>query len=143
MLEFRREGIYCPQGKFYIDPWLPVDNAIITHAHSDHARIGMKKYLCHPLTEPILRLRLGSDIKVQTLDYNQEILMNGVKVSLHPAGHIIGSAQVRMEYKGKITVASGDYKVQADGISTPFEPVRCHEFITESTFGLQFTIGFR
>ncbi|MFD1167091.1 ligase-associated DNA damage response exonuclease [Sphingobacterium daejeonense] len=136
MLEFRREGIYCPQGKFYIDPWLPVDNAIITHAHSDHARIGMKKYLCHPLTEPILRLRLGSDIKVQTLNYNQEILMNGVKVSLHPAGHIIGSAQVRMEYKGKITVASGDYKIQADGISTPFEPVRCHEFITESTFGL-------
>ena len=136
MLEFRREGIYCPQGKFYIDPWLPVDNAIITHAHSDHARIGMKKYLCHPLTEPILRLRLGSDIRVQTLDYNQEILMNGVKVSLHPAGHIIGSAQVRMEYKDKITVASGDYKIQADGISTPFEPVRCHEFITESTFGL-------
>ena len=136
MLEFRREGIYCPQGNFYIDPWLPVDYAIITHAHSDHARVGMKKYLCHKLTEPILRLRLGSDIQVQAIEYNQPITINNVKVSLHPAGHILGSAQVRMEYKGRIAVASGDYKIQDDGLCTPFEPVRCHEFISESTFGL-------
>src|SRR5690606_22874489 len=126
MLEFRKEGIFCPQGKFYIDPWLPVEFAIITHAHSDHARIGMKNYLCHPLTEPILRLRLGENIKVQTIEYNKEIIINSVKVSLHPAGHVIGSAQVRMEYKGKVTVVSGDYKIQYDGLTTSFEPVRCH-----------------
>lgn len=136
MLEFRREGIYCVPGQFYIDPWLPVDYAIITHAHSDHARVGMKKYLCHKFTEPILRLRLGTDIKVQTVNYNEILTINGVKVSLHPAGHIIGSAQVRMEYKGKVTVVSGDFKIQDDGLSTPFEPIRCHDFITESTFGL-------
>lgn len=136
MLEFRREGIYCAQGNFYIDPWLPVDYAIITHAHADHARIGMKRYLCHELTAPILKLRLGQDIKVQTLYYNQAIEINSVKVSLHPAGHLIGSAQVRLEFQGKVTVVSGDYKIQDDGLSTPFEPVRCHEFISESTFGL-------
>ena len=136
MLEFRREGIYCPQGNFYIDPWLPVDYAIITHAHADHARVGMKQYLCHELTAPILKLRLGQDIKVETLAYNQSLHINSVKVSLHPAGHLIGSAQVRLEFQGKVTVVSGDYKIQDDGLSTPFEPVRCHEFISESTFGL-------
>ncbi len=136
MLEFRREGIYCPQGNFYIDPWLPVDYAIITHAHADHARVGMKHYLCHELTAPILKLRLGQDIKVETLAYNQALHINSVKVSLHPAGHLIGSAQVRLEFQGKVTVVSGDYKIQDDGLSTPFEPVRCHEFISESTFGL-------
>lgn len=136
MLEFRKEGIYCPQGRFYIDPWLPVDYAIITHAHSDHARIGMKKYLCHKLTAPILKLRLGKDIKVQTLEYAETLIINSVKVSLFPAGHLIGSAQVRLEYQGKVTVVSGDYKIQDDGLSTPFEPVICHEFISESTFGL-------
>lgn len=136
MLEFRREGIYCPQGNFYIDPWLPVDYAIITHAHADHARVGMKQYLCHELTAPILKLRLGQDIKVETLAYNQSLHINSVKVSLHPAGHLIGSAQVRLEFQGKVTVVSGDYKIQDDGLSTPFEPVLCHEFISESTFGL-------
>lgn len=136
MLEFRKEGIYCPQGRFYIDPWLPVDYAIITHAHSDHARIGMKKYLCHKLTAPILKLRLGKDIKVQTLEYAETLIINSVKVSLFPAGHLIGSAQIRIEYQGKVTVVSGDYKIQDDGLSTPFEPVICHEFISESTFGL-------
>lgn len=136
MLEFRREGIYCPQGNFYIDPWLPVDYAIITHAHADHARVGMKRYLCHELTAPILKLRLGQDIKVETLAYNQALHINSVKVSLNPAGHLIGSAQVRLEFQGKVTVVSGDYKIQDDGLSTPFEPVRCHEFISESTFGL-------
>ncbi|WP_256962655.1 ligase-associated DNA damage response exonuclease [Sphingobacterium cellulitidis] len=136
MLVFRKEGIYCPQGRFYIDPWLPVDYAIITHAHSDHARIGMKKYLCHKLTAPILKLRLGKDIKVQTLEYAETLIINSVKVSLFPAGHLIGSAQVRLEYQGKVTVVSGDYKIQDDGLSTPFEPVICHEFISESTFGL-------
>ena len=136
MLEFRREGMYCPQGQFYIDPWLPVDYAVITHAHADHARKGMTSYLCHPLTAPVLKLRLGAEISIQTLPYDQVLMINGVKISFHPAGHIIGSAQVRMEYKGKIVVVSGDYKLQDDGLTTPFEPVRCHEFVTESTFGL-------
>ncbi|WP_447640996.1 MULTISPECIES: ligase-associated DNA damage response exonuclease [Chitinophagaceae] len=136
ILDFRPEGIYCPIGKFYIDPWKPVDLAVITHGHADHARWGMKKYLCHTFTAPILRSRIGQDIAVETLDYNQSLYINGVKLSLHPAGHIIGSCQIRLEYKGKIVVVSGDYKLQNDGITTPFEYVKCHEFITESTFGL-------
>jgi putative mRNA 3-end processing factor len=136
LLKFTESGIYCPQGQFYIDPWHKVDKAIITHAHADHARHGMQSYLCHFLTEPILKLRLGFNISVQTLEYNQPIYLNGVKVSLHPAGHIIGSAQIRVEYHGEVWVVSGDYKINEDGISTPFEPLKCHHFITESTFGL-------
>ena len=136
LLKFTSKGIYCPQGKFYIDPWRPVDLAVITHGHGDHARWGMRKYLCHHFTKPILKSRIGDDIEVQGLDYAEPVNINGVKVSLHPAGHIIGSAQIRMEYKGFVSVVSGDYKIQDDGISTPFEVVGCHEFVTESTFGL-------
>jgi len=136
MIEFRPEGIYCTPADVYIDPWLPVARALITHAHSDHARMGHGKYLCHVLSEQVLRLRLGQDIVVQTLEYSESIHINGVTISFHPAGHIIGSAQIRLEYKGEIWVVSGDYKVFADGVSTPFEPVKCHSFITESTFGL-------
>lgn len=136
MLKFTPKGIYCIPGNFYIDPWLPVDFAVITHGHADHARPGMKKYLCHHFTVPILKSRIGADIQVQGLGYNESLLINGVNLSLHPAGHIIGSAQVRLSYKGKIVVISGDYKLQYDGISTEFETVKCHEFITESTFGL-------
>lgn len=136
LLEFRNEGIYCPQADFYIDPWKPVNNAVITHAHSDHARSGMANYLCHSLTAPMLRHRLGKDIAIQTLDYAESILIHGVKLSLHPAGHIIGSAQVRVEYKGEVWVVSGDYKTQVDPFAASFEPVPCHTFITESTFGL-------
>lgn len=136
ILNFTDKGIYCIPGKFYIDPWKPVDYALITHGHADHARWGMKKYLCHNLTVPILHIRIGKDIQVQGIGYNESININGVKVSFHPAGHIIGSAQIRMEYKGKVVVVSGDYKLQNDGLSTVFEPVKCHEFVTESTFGL-------
>jgi putative mRNA 3-end processing factor len=136
MLKFTGNGIYCEPGDFYIDPWRPVDRAIITHGHADHAKYGMKSYLCHHYSVPILKSRLGTDINVQGVDYNDPLYINQVKVSLHPAGHILGSAQVRMEYQGRVTVISGDYKIQYDGLSTPFEPVRCHEFITESTFGL-------
>lgn len=96
----------------------------------------MKKYLCHHFTKPILLHRIGPDIEVQTVGYAEEIVINGVKVSMFPAGHIIGSAQIRMEYKGYVIVFSGDYKTDDDGLSTPFELVRCNEFITESTFGL-------
>ncbi len=136
MLEFTDKGIFCPRANVYIDPWKPVKSAIITHGHSDHARRGNGNYLCHEDTIPILRLRLGADISVQGLAYNQVISINGVKISLHPAGHIIGSAQVRLEYKGEIWVVSGDYKLMPDGLSVPFESVKCHHFITESTFGL-------
>lgn len=136
MLQFTNKGIYCIPGKFYIDPWQPVDYAVITHGHADHARPAMKRYLCHDYSVPVLKTRLGMDIAVQGLPYNETLMINQVKVSLHPAGHIIGSAQIRLEYKGKITVVSGDYKVQDDGLSAAFEVVKCHEFMTESTFGL-------
>ncbi len=136
MLKFTPKGIYCVPGKFYIDPWRPVDYALITHGHADHARWGMKKYLCHHFTVPILKSRIGKDIKVQGIEYNENLVINDVKVSFHPAGHIIGSAQIRLEHKGRIVVISGDYKVQDDELTTPFEVVKCHEFITESTFGL-------
>lgn len=123
-------------GDFYIDPWRPVDRAIITHAHSDHARYGMKHYLAHPTTAIVMKHRLGKDILVQEQSYNEPLYMNGVKVSLHPAGHIPGSSQIRVEYNGEVWVAAGDYKTQMDGISEPFDPIFCHTFITESTFGL-------
>lgn len=136
LIRFTKKGIYCEQGGFYIDPWRPVDKAVITHAHADHSRYGMKHYLAHTLSAPVMKHRLGNTIDVQTASYGEVIHMNGVKVSLHPAGHIIGSAQVRVEYKGEVWVISGDYKLENDGVCTPFEPVKCEHFLTESTFGL-------
>lgn len=109
---------------------------MITHAHSDHARWGMKKYLAHHHSAEVMRLRLGSEINLETIDYGVVKMVNGVKISLHPAGHIPGSSQVRLEYKGRIAVVSGDYKVEDDGLSVPFEPIKCHEFVSECTFGL-------
>ncbi len=128
--------MYCSAGDFYIDPKRKVKKAIITHGHSDHAYAGMNAYLCTPITKYILKLRLGSHIQVQSLDYEEEIVINGVKLSFFPAGHIPGSAQVRMEYQGRVTVVSGDYKLENDGLAAQFQSVRCHEFVTESTFGL-------
>lgn len=136
LIRFTKKGIYCEQGDFYIDPWRPVDKAVITHAHADHSRYGMKHYLTHTLSAPVMKHRLGNTIDVQTASYGEVIDMNGVKVSLHPAGHIIGSAQVRIEHKGEVWVISGDYKLENDGVCTPFEPVKCDHFLTESTFGL-------
>jgi putative mRNA 3-end processing factor len=135
LIEFTSKGLCCPQGGFYIDPWKPVDKALITHAHSDHARFGSTSYLCHEHTKPLLELRLGPG-SYQTIDWGEQININGVKVSFHPAGHVIGSSQIRLEYEGEVWVASGDYKVVNDGISGEFEPVPCNTFITESTFGL-------
>lgn len=135
LIEFTDKGLCCPQGKFYIDPWKPVDKALITHAHSDHARWGSQSYLCHTYSKPILQLRLG-DNPYQTIDWNENIFINGVRVSFHPAGHVIGSSQIRVEYNGEVWVVSGDYKVVDDGISGQFEPIACNTFITESTFGL-------
>jgi putative mRNA 3-end processing factor len=131
----RPEGLYCPAGDFYIDPWKPVGRAVITHAHSDHARMGHSHYLAQTDSAGTLRARLG-DITLQTLRYGEVVEHNGVKISLHPAGHVLGSAQVRLEHKGNVWVASGDYKTEADGTCPPFEIVPCDTFITESTFGL-------
>lgn len=136
LLSFTGKGIYCKQGDFYIDPWKPVNLAVTTHGHADHVRFGNNHYLCHEHTKPILKQRISPDLSIQTLGYKEEITINGVKLSLFPAGHVIGSAQIRLEYKGEIAVVSGDYKVEFDGISTAFEPVKCHTFISESTFGL-------
>ncbi len=135
MVVARKEGLYCVPGGFYIDPWRPVERAVITHAHADHARVGHGHYLASSPGEGVLRARLG-EIALQTLPYGETVEHNGVRISLHPAGHVLGSAQVRMEYRGEVWVASGDYKVEADGTCAPFEPVRCDTFITESTFGL-------
>lgn len=136
LIQFTSKGMYCEQGDFYIDPWFPVKNAVVTHGHGDHARWGMEHYLCHHFTKPILKKRIGEDISIQSLEYGETIEKNAVKITLFPAGHIIGSAQVKLEYKGFVNVISGDYKLQDDGLSTPFESVKCHEFVTESTFGL-------
>ncbi|TCC89566.1 ligase-associated DNA damage response exonuclease [Pedobacter hiemivivus] len=135
LITFTNKGIYCKQGDFYIDPWRPVNLAVTTHGHADHVKWGNKAYLCHELSKPILQHRLG-ELNIQTLPYHKEININGVKLSLYPAGHVIGSAQIRLEYKGEICVISGDYKVEYDGVSTAFEPVKCHTFVSESTFGL-------
>lgn len=135
LIKFTNKGIYCTQGDFYIDPWKPVNLAVTTHGHADHVKWGNKAYLCHELTKPILNQRLG-DLNIETLPYYKEININGVKLSLFPAGHVIGSAQIRLEYKGEVCVVSGDYKTEYDGISTAFQPVKCHTFVTESTFGL-------
>lgn len=136
LLELTASGLYCPQADVFIDPWKPVDKAVITHAHADHSRWGMKHYLAHHHSEQVMRLRLGQDINLETLEYGEPIHINGVQISLHPAGHIPGSAQVRLEYKGKIVVISGDYKVEDDGLAAAFEPVKCHEFVSECTFGM-------
>jgi len=136
LFKFSNKGIYCPIGGFYIDPWRPVKKALITHAHADHSRPGHQNYLAHHQSEAIMRQRLGDGIQIETIDYNRAIYVNGVKVSFHPAGHIPGSSQIRLEYRGKVSVVSGDYKLENDGLSTPFESVKCHEFITETTFGL-------
>ncbi len=135
LIDFTDRGLYCSAGDFYIDPWKPVGKAIITHGHSDHAHAGSKYYLCHHYTKPILQLRLG-DNQYQTVGWNEPVYFNGVTVTLFPAGHIIGSSQIKVAYKGEVWVVSGDYKVEDDGISGRFEPVKCHTFITESTFGL-------
>ncbi len=136
LLRNTESGLFCPAGNFYIDPWRPVDFAVITHGHSDHARWGSRNYL---VSEPgfyVCRERLGPEAKIESIPYGTVIYRDGVKISLHPAGHILGSAQVRLEHLGEVCVVSGDYKLEADGTCDPFEPIRCDMFVTESTFGL-------
>jgi putative mRNA 3-end processing factor len=128
-------GLFCPKADVYLDPWKPVKKAILSHGHADHARWGSSSYLCTPTAAPVIKYRLG-DINLETLPFGEEKLINGVSFSFHPAGHILGSAQIKVSYKGEIVVFSGDYKTANDGFSEAFEPVKCHTFITESTFGL-------
>jgi putative mRNA 3-end processing factor len=129
-------GLYCEAGQFHIDPWRPVPRAVITHAHGDHLTPGSATYLCADAALPLVRHRLGPDAAVRAIPYGETVNLDGLRLSLHPAGHILGSAQVRVEQRGEIWVASGDYKRAADPTCAPFEPQRCHAFITEATFGL-------
>jgi putative mRNA 3-end processing factor len=135
VLTFTKSGVYCPAGDFYIDPWRPVDRALITHGHADHARSGMKRYLATETAAPVMRHRLGA-IALDTTPYGEVHQIGDARVSFHPAGHVPGSAQIRIDVGGEVWVVSGDYKVVADGVSEPFEPIKCHTFITECTFGL-------
>ncbi len=136
LIEHTKKGLYCPIAKVYIDPWGKVDNALITHGHSDHARWGHKYYVCADTSVNILKHRLGHDINIRGYAFGDGLTVNGVKFTFHPAGHITGSAQIRAEYQGEVWVATGDYKTEDDGLCTPYEVVKCDHFITECTFGL-------
>lgn len=136
LLALTDHGLYCAAGDFFVDPWRPVQRAVITHAHADHARPGSAAYLCAAPGEGVLRLRMGQDARIDTLPYGETTAFHGVGVSFHPAGHILGSAQVRLEYGGEVWVVSGDYKTDPDPTCAPFAAVPCHTFITEATFGL-------
>jgi len=129
-------GLYCRAGDFYVDPWQPVDRALITHAHGDHARVGSGRYLCAEPGRNILRARLGDDAVIDALPYGQTIEQDGVKISFHPAGHVFGSSQIRLEHRGDVWVVTGDFKLDRDPTCAPFEPLRCRALLTESTFAL-------
>ncbi len=132
-------GLFCPAGGVYVDPWGPVDRALITHVHGDHARPGSQAYLCAEPSRRLLERRLGPDVRIEALPYGEAITLGDVRVSFHPAGHILGSAQIRFELlrgAGGVWVVGGDYKRAADPTCTAFEPVACDTFVTESTFGL-------
>ena len=136
VLQETAQGLYCPAGDFYVDPWAPVARALITHAPGDHARPGSAAYLSTPETAAILRRRLGPDVTLEAAAYGQQVRIGSVTVSFHPAGHVLGSAQIRIEGADGVWVVAGDYKRTADPTCAPFEPVACDTFITESTFGL-------
>ena len=136
IVHVNERGLYCPSGDFYIDPWKPVETAVITHAHSDHARVGSKKYFSSATGMPFVRHRLGSDIKIDGIDYGRKIKMGRCWVSLHPAGHIAGSSQVRIEEGSRVWVISGDYKRTPDPSCEAFEVVPCNVFVSEATFAL-------
>jgi putative mRNA 3-end processing factor len=136
MLVETAAGLYCPAGGFHVDPWQPVDRALITHAHGDHARPGSAAYLCAAASAALLQRRFGPDARIESIAYGGALTLGDVRVSFHPAGHVLGSAQLRVEGDAGVWVVSGDYKRAADPTCAPFEPVRCDTFITESTFGL-------
>ena len=136
LLEVTESGLYCPRGDFHIDPWRRVPRAVITHAHADHARPGCGRYLCASPGKLVLRTRIGGAAPIDTLRYGETTTINGVKVSLAAAGHVLGSAQVRVEHGGTVWVVTGDYKTHADPTCEPFRPLEADVFVTESTFGL-------
>jgi putative mRNA 3-end processing factor len=129
-------GLWCAAGRFHIDPWQPVDRAVITHAHGDHARPGSAAYLCAAPGAALLRRRFGSDTPIQSVPYGHSLSIGDVRLSFHPAGHVLGSAQVRIESAEGVWIVAGDYKRAADPTCAPFEPLDCDVFVTESTFGL-------
>lgn len=136
MIELTDKGLYCPPGDFHIDPWRPVPRAVLTHGHADHARPGSDEYLAAKSGLGILAHRLGAKSKLTGLEYGEQIRIGDARVSLHPAGHVLGSAQVRVEAGDGVWVASGDYKRDADPSCEAFEVVPCDTFITEATFAL-------
>lgn len=136
LLTCTADGLYCPAGDFHIDPWNPVPRAVVTHAHADHARWGCGRYLAADAGRHLLRTRLGESAEIDTVPYGRAVEHHGVRVSFHPAGHVLGSAQVRVEHAGEVWVVTGDYKLAPDPTASAFEPVRCHTLLTESTFGL-------
>jgi len=135
LIQLTKKGLYCARGDFYIDPWQPVDTAVITHGHSDHARTGSKQYHASASCVPLLRHRLGQ-IRVEGHQWGKPLQLSETKVSFHPAGHILGSAQIRVEHNGNVWVMSGDYKRTPDASCEAFEVVPCDVFISEATFAL-------
>ena len=135
LLEFTDRGIYCQAADVYLDPWKPVKRALITHGHSDHSRPGNGEYITQKDNIPIITHRLGT-LNALGMEWGESIKIRGVRFSFHPSGHIVGASQIRVEHQGEVWVFSGDYKTEDDGLATPFEPIRCHTFITECTFGL-------
>jgi len=134
LLQLRAEGLYCPAGDFWVDPWRPVARAVITHAHADHARPGMGSYLAASEGLELLQLRVGADARIEPVAYGEPRRFGAAEVSLHPAGHIRGSSQVRIAVGDEVWVVSGDFKRQPDPTCSPFEVVRCDALITEATF---------
>jgi len=138
-LQVLPDGLYCEPGGFYIDPVRPVNRAIITHAHSDHARPGHGAVLASPETMALMDVRMGvgrSGVTQQVLEYGETVNIGGVSVWIEPAGHVLGSAQVAMEWRGSRAVVSGDYKRSPDPTCRPFVPIACDVFVTEATFAL-------
>lgn len=129
-------GLFCECGGFHVDPWGPAELALITHVHGDHARAGSARYLCAEPSVPFLRKRFGPEAAVQGLRYGEKVALGDAVVSFHPAGHVLGSAQVRIESGGEVWVVSGDYKRAPDPTCAPFEVVPCDVFVTEATFAL-------
>lgn len=136
LVQITSQGLYCPRGDFYIDPWRPVARAVITHAHADHARGGSESYLATRASVPILHKRLGADQTIHGYEYGEVVQLGAARVSLHPAGHVLGSAQVRIEVDGEVWVVSGDFKRDPDPTCEPFEVINCDTLITEATFAL-------
>ncbi len=136
LLRVDADGLWCEAGAFHIDPWAPVPKALISHGHPEHARIGCGAYLCAAPCAAVLRERFGPDAVIEGLPYGEVRRIGDVSISFHPAGHILGSAQIRVEHRGEVWVFSGDYKLTPDPTCAPFEPVPCHTFLTEATFAL-------